>query len=61
MGYLADSEYEGRGVNNNTVFTKGEEALTNGDRLRLMSLTGQETDSEAEVDPYFWYGGQLEA
>ena len=52
------SEFEGGGVMPNTVFPKGADALTNSDRLRLMSLTGQETDPNAPVDPYFWYGGQ---
>lgn len=50
------SEFEGGGVMPNTVFPKGTEALTNGDKLRLMSITGQETDSRAPVDPYFWQG-----
>lgn len=51
------SEYEGGGLMPNTVFPKGTEALTPADKLRLQSLTGQETDSRAKVDPYFWYGG----
>ena len=50
------SEYEGGGVMPNTVFPKGEDALTASDKLRLQSLTGQETDSRAPIDPYFWYG-----
>jgi hypothetical protein len=51
------SEFEGGGVMPNTVFPKGTEALTASDRLRLQSLTGQEEDSRAPVDPYFWQGG----
>jgi len=51
------SEYEGRGVMPNTVFPKGSDALTPADKLRLQSLTGQEEDSRAPVDPYFWFGG----
>lgn len=51
------SEYGGEGVMPNTVFPKGTEALTAADKLRLQSITGQETDSNAPVDPYFWQGG----
>ncbi len=50
------SEFEGGGVMPNTVFPKGEDALTASDKLRLQSITGQETDSRAPVDPYHWYG-----
>jgi len=51
------SEYEGRGTMPNTVFPKGNDALTPADKLRLQSLTGQEEDSRAPVDPYHWFGG----
>jgi hypothetical protein len=51
------SEYEGGGVMPNTVFPKGTDALTAGDQLRLISITGQEADSKAPVDPWFWQGG----
>lgn len=51
------SEFEGGGVMPNTVFPKGSEALTPSDKLRLQSLTGQETDSRAPLDPWFWQGG----
>lgn len=51
------SEYGGGGVMPNTVFPKGTEALTASDQLRLQSITGQETDSRAPVDPWFWQGG----
>lgn len=51
------SEFEGGGVMPNTVFPKGPSALTPSDKLRLQSLTGQETDSRAPVDPWFWQGG----
>jgi hypothetical protein len=51
------SEYEGRGVLRNGGFPKGAEALTASDKLRLQSITGQETDPLAEPDPYFWQGG----
>ena len=50
------SEYDGKGVMPNTVHPKGDEALTASDQLRLQSITGQETDSQAPVDPYHWYG-----
>lgn len=52
------SEYDGKGVMPNTVYPKGTDALTNGDKLRLISITGQETDSRAPVDEFFWIGGQ---
>lgn len=52
------SEFDGGGVMPSTVHPKPEEALTNGDRLRLMSLTGQETDTNASLDPGFWYGNE---
>lgn len=57
MGLEEHSEYEGGGVMPNTVFPKGPEALTAGDKLRLQSITGQEEDSRAPVDPWFWQGG----
>lgn len=50
------SEYGGNGVLESTIYPKGPDALTNGDKLRLMSLTGQEVDPKAPLDPYFWYG-----
>lgn len=51
------SEYEGGGVMPNTVFPKRSDALTPSDKLRLQSITGQEEDSRAPVDPWFWQGG----
>ena len=51
------SEFEGGGVMPNTVFPMGEEALTASDKLRLQSITGQETDSRAAPNPYHWIGG----
>lgn len=53
---MEHSEYDGGGVMPNTVYPKGSEALTPADKLRLQSITGQETDSRAPVDPYHWYG-----
>lgn len=50
------SEYDGGGVMPNTVYPKGSDALTPSDKLRLQSITGQETDPNAPVDPYHWYG-----
>ena len=50
------SEYDGGGVMPNTVYPMGSDALTASDQLRLQSLTGQEIDSKAPVDPYFWQG-----
>lgn len=57
MSYPDRSEYGGGGVMPNTVFPKGSEALTASDKLRLQSITGQEEDSRAPVDPWFWQGG----
>ena len=51
------SEFGGMGVMPNTVHPKGTDALTASDKLRLMSITGQEDDSKAPPDPYFWQGG----
>ena len=51
------SEYGGGGVMPNTVFPKGPDALAPSDKLRLQSITGQEEDSRAPVDPWFWQGG----
>lgn len=56
VGVEDNTEYGGSGVMPNTVFPKGTEALTASDKLRLQSLTGQDTDSKAPVDPYHWYG-----
>lgn len=50
------SEYDGKGVMPNTVHPKDTEALTASDQLRLQSITGQEEDSRAPVDPYHWQG-----
>lgn len=50
------SEFGGRGVQENTLYPKGSDALTPGDKLRLQSLTGQEEDPKAPVDPYHWQG-----
>lgn len=51
------SEYDGNGPMPNTVYPKGPDALTASDKLRLQSITGQEEDPNAPVDPYFWAGG----
>ena len=56
-GVESHSEYEGGGVMPNTVFPKGSDALTPSDKLRLQSLTGQEEDSQAPLNPYHWNGG----
>ncbi len=57
-GVEQHSEFEGGGVMPNTVFPKGAKALTNDDKLRLQSTTGQEIDSQASVDPFFWHGNE---
>ena len=54
------SEFEGRGVQDNTVFPVGPDAITAEDALRLDSLTGQTVDSRAPRDPYHWNGGRIE-
>ena len=54
------SEFEGGGLMPNTVFPMGSEALTASDKLRLQSITGQEEDPNAPVDPWFWNGGQYD-
>jgi hypothetical protein len=51
------SEFDGGGVMPNTVYPKGTEALTPADKLRLDSITGQDQDSRAPVDPWHWQGG----
>jgi hypothetical protein len=51
------SEFEGGGVQRNTIFPKGADALTPADKLRLGYITGQETDPNAPPDPWFWQGG----
>lgn len=53
---MEHSEYDGGGVMPNTVYPKGSDALTPSDKLRLQSITGQEEDSRAAPDPYFWHG-----
>lgn len=58
MPYPDRSEFDGGGVMPNTVHPKGTEALTASDKLRLQSITGQETDSRATPDPGFWYGNE---
>lgn len=50
------SEYDGGGVMPNTVYPKGNDALTPSDKLRLGYITGQEEDSRAKSDPGFFYG-----
>lgn len=53
------SDYEGGGVMPNTVFPKREEALTAADKLRLGYITGVETDSQSQIDPYTFYGTSI--
>lgn len=50
------SEYDGGGTMPSTIHPKPESALTPGEKLRLMSLTGQETDTNAPLDLGFWQG-----
>ena len=56
--YGDQSEFGGGGVLPNTLFPQvAGVAMTASDQLRLMSITGQETDTHATPDPYFWQGG----
>ena len=50
------SEYEGGGTLDNLGFPKGSDALDAHDKLRLQSLTGQETNPKSSLDSYHWYG-----
>lgn len=50
------SEFDGGGVMPSTVHPKPERALTPDEKLRLQSLTGQEVDTNAPLDPGFWQG-----
>lgn len=55
-GVESYSEFDGGGPMPNTVYPKGAEALTPSDKLRLQSITGQDEDPRAPVDPYHWNG-----
>lgn len=60
MGWWRDSdprsEFGGKGVLKNTLFPKGDDALTPSDKLRLESITGQSESALADPDQYHWYG-----
>lgn len=59
MSDMSDrTEYQGGGVMPNTIFPKGNDALTPSDKLRLGYITGQDTDSRAQPDPGVFYGNQ---
>lgn len=51
------SEFEGGGVQRNTLFPVEIEDMPAGDKLRLRNITGQDADPRAQPDPYFWQGG----
>lgn len=56
--YGEQSEYGGAGVMPNTLFPQVQGVpLSPSDQLRLQSITGQEVDTHASPDPYFWQGG----
>lgn len=59
LGVGDHSDYGGGGVMPNTVFPKGEEALTAGDKLRLGYITGHEDDSKSRPDPYQFQGTDI--
>lgn len=50
------SEFEGGGLMPNTIFPKGADALSNSDKLRLQSITGQEDDPNAAPNEFHWNG-----
>lgn len=50
------SEFDGGGLMPNTIFPKGAEALSNSDKLRLQSITGQEEDPRAAPNEFHWNG-----
>jgi hypothetical protein len=57
MSDMSDrTEYQGGGVLPNTIFPKGNDALTPSDKLRLGYITGQDEDSRATPDPGVFYG-----
>lgn len=57
MSDMSDrTEYQGGGVMPNTIFPKGNDALTPSDKLRLGYITGVEDDSRSSVNPGQFYG-----
>lgn len=58
-GVEEPSEFDSFGVMPNTVYPKDQSALTPSDKLRLQSITGQDEDSKAPVNPYHWYGNGI--
>lgn len=57
--YGDHSEYNGGGVQPNTLYPKDLQDLTIAERLRLQSITGQDEDPKALPDPAFWNGAQV--
>jgi len=54
---MAESEFGGGGTMKNTLYPQPSvDDLDPSDLLRLISITGQEDTTNAEPDPYFWYG-----
>lgn len=58
--YEDHSEFNGGGVQPNSLFPKTLENMSIAERLRLQSITGQDTDPKALPDPAFWRGAQVE-
>lgn len=58
--YDDHSEFNGGGVQPNTLFPKTIENMSIAERLRLQSITGQDEDPKALPDPAFWQGAQVE-
>lgn len=52
------SEYGGK-IGDNTVYPKLSDALSSGDKLRLVYQTGQEDDALAPVDKDAFIGGRV--
>lgn len=58
MKYLGASEYEGQGTEESGQFDKPKSAMSNGERLQLSNLTGQEEDATAPLNPAHWRGAR---
>ncbi len=58
--YGDHSEFNGGGVQPNTLFPKELENMSIAERLRLQSITGQDNDPKALPDPAFWHGDQVQ-
>lgn len=53
---MIKTEFGGDSPSQSTVQPKGKDALTASEKLRLIYLTGQESDSSKPVDRRAWRG-----